>query len=47
MSKPSGITIRVETWRAPTKDDPEAAKVKIAVRHSNGQFHGATNYPSK
>lgn len=46
--KKSDVTLRLETWCVKNTDPkiktPKMAVVKIAARHSNGRFHGATNY---
>jgi len=39
----SQISKRVETWTVHRKGTPVTI-TKIAVRHSDGRFHGATNY---
>lgn len=43
----SGITKRVETWTLNRGTKTEKGIVKIAVRQSNGQFHGSTNFGQK
>lgn len=43
----SGNTVRVETWVKDKGTKNEKQVVKIAVRNRLGQFHGATNFPSK
>lgn len=35
----SGVTKAIETWQT-----RKGTQVKIAVRHTNGRFHGATNF---
>lgn len=53
MSKSSGVTKRVEDWNVRNFDKSGSIKtdrkivVKVAVRHPNGQFHGATNFPER
>lgn len=48
MSKSTGNKVRVETWNVNDKDKNFASGrksvVKVAVRNSKGQFHGATNF---
>lgn len=42
MAKRTGISKRVEVW------DTRAGTIrKIAVRHNDGRFNGATNFPVK
>lgn len=47
----SGVTKRVEVWVRHTRDGGTAqvpvTKTVVAHRHSNGQFHGATNHASR
>lgn len=47
MSKRSDITKRVETWTLRRGESDERTIVKIAVRHSDGRFNGATNFRQK
>lgn len=43
----SGISKRVETWTVNKGQTNEKTIVKIAVRHSDGRFNGATNFVEK
>jgi len=43
-SKTTGNTKRVETWTLGRGTKSETQVVKIAVRNTLGQFHGATNF---
>lgn len=52
----SGVTLRFETWnvknrgqdpKIPTTQSNTLAVNKVAFRHPNGQFHGATNFAVK
>lgn len=47
MSKTSGNTVRMETWTRNRGTTQEKQVVKVAVRNRLGQFHGATNFPTK
>lgn len=47
MSKRSDITKRVETWTLNRGQRDERQVTKIAVRHSDGKFNGATNFRQK
>lgn len=43
MAKQSGNKVSIESWNIKNGKDTVTVS-KIAVRASNGQFHGATNF---
>jgi hypothetical protein len=53
MPKPTVFSKRTEVWNVqnPSTSDrptaPRVSMVKIAVRDSNGRFHGATNFKQR
>lgn len=43
----SGVSKAVESWTLNKGTKNEVTETRIAVRHADGRFHGATNFKTR